>query len=78
MGIYLKKSIYYWDSMSFIKNLLDIREIKGPEFYKDFESENKQLYDLEELFSRVKSEKRKTKRHNKSKDRSRRGKSSKL
>ncbi|MBS5985202.1 NERD domain-containing protein [Clostridium sp.] len=45
--------------MSFIKNLLDIREIKGPEFYKDFESENKQLYDLEELFSRVKSEKRK-------------------
>ena len=45
--------------MSFIKNLLDIREIKGPEFYKDFESENKQLYDLEELYSRVKSEKRK-------------------
>lgn len=45
--------------MSFLKNLLDIREIKGPEFYKDFESENKQLYDLEELFSRVKSEKRK-------------------
>lgn len=44
--------------MSFLKNLLDIREIKGPEFYKDFESENKQLYDLEELFSRVKSEKR--------------------
>ena len=40
--------------MSFLKNLLDIREIKGPEFYKDFESENKQLYDLEELFSRVK------------------------
>ena len=30
--------------MSFLKNLLDIREIKGPEFYKDFESENKQLY----------------------------------
>ena len=47
------------DNMSFLKNLLDIREIKGPEFYKDFESENKQLYDLEELFSRVKSEKRK-------------------
>ena len=45
--------------MSFLKNLLDIREIKGPEFYKDFESENKQLYDLEDLYSRVKSDKRK-------------------
>lgn len=44
--------------MSFIKNFLDIRDIKGPEFYKDFESDNKQLYDLEELYSRVKSDKR--------------------
>lgn len=45
--------------MSFLKDLLDIRLIKGPEFYKDFEKENKQLYDLEDLFSRVKSDKRK-------------------
>ena len=45
--------------MSFIKNLLDIREIKGPEFYKDFESDNKQLNDLEELCSRVTTDKRK-------------------
>lgn len=44
--------------MSFLRNLLDIRDIKGPEFYKDFESENKQLYELEELHSKVKSEKR--------------------
>lgn len=44
--------------MSFIKNLLNIRDIKGPEFYKDFEIENKHLYDLEELYSRVKSDKR--------------------
>lgn len=44
--------------MAFLKNLLDIREITGPEFYKDFESENKQLYDLEELASRIISNKR--------------------
>ncbi|MGL5152425.1 MAG: NERD domain-containing protein, partial [Clostridium sp.] len=44
--------------MAFLKDFLNIRDIKGPEFYKDFEAENKQLYDLEELYSRVKSDKR--------------------
>lgn len=44
--------------MAIFKNLLGIREIKEPLFYKDFKEENKQLNDLISLTNEVKSNKR--------------------
>lgn len=44
--------------MAILKNLLGIREIKSPMFYKEFREENKQLLDLIELRDKVKSSKR--------------------
>lgn len=44
--------------MAIFKNLLGIREIKSPVFYKEFIDENRQLIDLIELRDKVKSNKR--------------------
>ena len=41
--------------MAIFKNLLGIREIKSPIFYKEFKEENRQLFDLIELRDKVKS-----------------------
>ena len=35
--------------MAIFKNLLGIREIKSPIFYKEFKEENRQLFDLIKL-----------------------------
>lgn len=43
--------------MGIFKNLFGIRDIKSPEFYKDFKEENKELSDLLELKDKVKSNK---------------------
>lgn len=40
--------------MAIFKNLLGIREIKSPIFYKEFKEENRQLFDLIELRDKVK------------------------
>lgn len=45
--------------MAFLKDLFDIRDIKGPIFYKDFSDNNKQLLDLEKLYSNIYSDKKK-------------------
>lgn len=44
--------------MAIFKNLLGIREIKSPIFYKEFKEENRQLFDLIELRDKVKSNKK--------------------
>lgn len=44
--------------MAILKNLLGIREIKSPIFYKEFKEENSQLIDLIDLMNRVKSNKK--------------------
>lgn len=44
--------------MAIFKNLLGIREIKSPIFYKEFREENYQLLDLIDLMDRVKSDKK--------------------
>ena len=41
--------------MAILKNLLGIREIKSPVFYKDFRGDNRQLLDLIDLRDKVKS-----------------------
>lgn len=43
--------------MAILKNLLGIREIKSPRFYKEFKEENTQLLDLLDLKEKVKSSK---------------------
>ncbi|WP_297522903.1 NERD domain-containing protein [uncultured Clostridium sp.] len=45
--------------MSFLKKLLDIREIKTPIFFKEFTENNKNLVELESIFNLVYSEKKK-------------------
>jgi hypothetical protein len=44
--------------MGFLNDLIGIRDIKSPIFYKEFSEDNKQLADLEELFEKVKSKKK--------------------
>lgn len=43
--------------MGIFKNLFGIRDIRSPEFYKDFKEENKELNDLLDLKDKVKSNK---------------------
>lgn len=63
INLYRRYDIIIWIkykeslAMAIIKNLLGIREIKAPIFYKEFSEENRQLIDLIELKEKVKSEK---------------------
>ena len=64
INVYRKYGIIYFEKikgslgMAIFKNLLGIREIKSPIFYKEFREENYQLLDLIDLMDRVKSDKK--------------------